>query len=108
MAGQRKELSMKFTAVILFATAVAFAAAAPTAEAKPARSNTSRAYRVNASSLSVRTGPSLSRTRVGRLSRGAVVSVHRFQAGWAQITYRGARRWVSARYLSRGARAVPR
>ena len=95
---------MKHSIVIALASLAAVAVSAPTpAEAQFAGIDFTKIYRVNATSLSVRTGPSTRFTRVGRLPRNHAVYVHRFQAGWAQITYKGARRWTSARYLTRGA-----
>jgi len=92
---------MKHSIVIALASLAAVAVSAPT-PAEAQGFSFSRIYRVNATSLNVRTGPSTRFTSVGRLTRGRAVYVHRFQAGWAQITFNGARRWTSARYLTRG------
>jgi len=92
---------MKHSIVIALASLAAVAVSAP-APAVAQGFSYSKIYRVNASSLSVRTGPSTRFTRVGRLPRNRAVYVHRFQGGWAQITFNGARRWTSARYLTRG------
>jgi uncharacterized protein YraI len=88
--------------IALVTATLALVAAAPVAQAQYVGVDYSRAYRVSASKLNVRTGPSARAARVGSLSRGTVLFVHRFQSGWAQITFKGKRRWTSARYLTRG------
>jgi uncharacterized protein YraI len=95
---------MKHSILIGLASLAAVAVSAPTT-AEAQGYDLSRVYRVNATSLNVRTGPSTRYSSVGRLPRGRAVYVHRFQAGWAQITFSGARRWTSARYLTRGSTA---
>lgn len=54
---------------------------------------------VTASSLNVRSGPGQEFGSVGRLRRGAEVTVSEQQDGWANITGTTAG-WVSSRYLS--------
>lgn len=99
---------MKHSIVIALASLAALAVSAPApAAAQFAGIDFTKIYRVNASSLNVRTGPSTRYGSVGRLPRGRAVYVHRFQAGWAQITFKGARRWTSARYLTRGSTTSP-
>ncbi|MBL4848730.1 MAG: SH3 domain-containing protein [Planctomycetes bacterium] len=99
---------MRFSATFVVACSIfSVVAMAPRAEAQFNGVNAAKVYKVTASSLNVRTGPSTRYGRVGSLPRGRAVYVHRFQAGWAQITFGGVRRWTSARYLTRGSIPAP-
>lgn len=66
---------------------------------------TSGAYVVTAEALNVRSGPSASATRVGRLKRGDTVEVMRVGGNWASILFNGQVRFISARYIRRGSEA---
>lgn len=92
---------------IVLVAALALSAGVPSLAQAQEGADQSKIRKVNASSLNVRKGPSTRYASVGRLARNTRVSVHRFQAGWAQITYRGARRWTSARYLVRITTSTP-
>ncbi len=52
-----------------------------------------------ASSLSVRSSPSTSGTRLGSITRGAAVTVYQSKNGWYQIAFKSALGWVSGKYI---------
>ncbi|WNB90747.1 SH3 domain-containing protein [Bacillus sp. NEB1478] len=54
---------------------------------------------VNATSLNVRSEPSLKGKQIGSLKSGASVTVYKTEKGWANISFNGGRAWVSAEFL---------
>ncbi|MGE0710126.1 MAG: SH3 domain-containing protein [Planctomycetota bacterium] len=65
-------------------------------------------YRVTATTLNVRSGPSTRYAVVGQVTRDQAVYVYRFTSGWAELSYRGQRRFASASYLRRNTPAPAR
>jgi N-acetylmuramoyl-L-alanine amidase len=54
---------------------------------------------VNATSLNVRSEPTLSAKKIGSLKNGDTVTVLKTERGWANISYNGSKAWVSAEFL---------
>ena len=54
---------------------------------------------VNATSLNVRSEPSIKAKQIGSLKRGSKVTVYKTEEGWANISFNGGKAWVSAEFL---------
>jgi N-acetylmuramoyl-L-alanine amidase len=54
---------------------------------------------VDATSLNVRSEPTLSAKKIGSLKNGDTVTVLKTERGWANISYNGSKAWVSAEFL---------
>ncbi|MBM7690741.1 uncharacterized protein YvpB [Peribacillus deserti] len=60
-------------------------------------------YRVNATSLNVRTGPGTNYARIGSLKNGAVIQVIKKESnGWYRINFNGKTGYVSGEYVTTG------
>ena len=57
-------------------------------------------YQVTASKLNVRNAPDTSGKVVGSLSQNATVEVNRISGGWAEITFKGQKAYISAQYIT--------
>ncbi len=49
--------------------------------------------------LNARSGPGTHYDVYARIHACSVVEVHEFQSGWAHISYKGSKYWVSQKYL---------
>lgn len=78
-------------------TATATATAAPTQA--PTTAPTVKTGKVTASSLNVRESNSTSAAKVGKLAKGASVTILDEKGGWYQITSGSVSGWVSAEYI---------
>lgn len=58
-----------------------------------------RKYEVTGDNVNIRTGPGTKYTSVGKLYKGDIISVKAIDNGWAQFTYNGQKRYVSADYV---------
>lgn len=54
---------------------------------------------VTVNSLNVRSKPSLESNIVGKLDKGAIVTVHTKQNGWLEITFANKRAWISEEFI---------
>lgn len=75
-----------------FLTTIALVLLVVTAFAKP--------YKVTASKLNVRSTPDASGTVVGSLTQNTQVEVNRISGGWAEITFKGKKAYISAQYIA--------
>lgn len=57
-------------------------------------------YKVTASKLNVRSTPDASGAVVGSLTQNAEVDVTRISGGWAEITFKGKKAYISAQYIT--------
>jgi uncharacterized protein YgiM (DUF1202 family) len=57
-------------------------------------------YRVNTSSLNIRSGPGLNHSVIGSLSKNAVVTVLSAENGWAKINYNNRTAYISLQYIT--------
>jgi len=57
-------------------------------------------YKVTASKLNVRSTPDASGAVLGSLTQGSQVEVNRISGGWAEITFKGKKAYISAQYIA--------
>lgn len=57
-------------------------------------------YKITASKLNVRSTPDASGAVVGSLTQNTQVEVNRISGGWAEITFKGKKAYISAQYIT--------